>query len=261
MPKNYKCGPRIEVPGKLPIKMNKKKKNVKCEPEICYVPQPCPEEPKSCTCNCNTEPMAPKTAHLTNDCVVVNSLVGTKSVQKVAEITLPLTAFDGLGVLEDIVSINVVPNVNAITQNARIIKDKVVNIGLIPATITITIAGIELPVTLNTSIPFQEHTDFPGACPEDTLQESPLEVEGIFTQPGVPVLTGPLGVDLVTGILFKVILRTTITVTRPVIKDSLGHVCDVNPDRCNPTSTPPSFTLPAPSNGGLLGGGGGGVTP
>ncbi|MCP3029648.1 hypothetical protein [Halobacillus sp. A5] len=244
---NKNCNKRIEVPGKLPKKSKKRKK--KCKPE------PCHEDAASCssTCSCNSKSAAPKTAHLTNDCVLVNSLVGTKSVQKVAEVTLPLTVFEGLGVLEDIVSINVVPNTDAITQNVRVIRDKVVNIGLIPATITITIAGIELPVTLSTTIPFQEHTDFPGACPEDTVQEAPLEVEGIFTQPGVPVLTGPLGIDLVEGILFKIILRTTITVTRPVIQDRFGRVCDVNPNRCDNSTTPPSFTLPAPDDdNGLL---------
>ncbi|MGP4060504.1 hypothetical protein [Halobacillus sp. H74] len=242
---NKNCKRNISVPGKLPIKP-KKRKN-KCKTEKCEV-----ETCKS-TCNCNSKSTAPKTAHLTNDCVLVNSLVGSKTVQKVAEVTLPLTVFEGLGVLEDIVSITVEPNVDAITQNARVIRDKVVNIGLIPATITITIADVALPVTLTTSIPFQEHTDFPGACPEDTLQEAPLEVEGIFTQPGVPVLTGPLGVDLVTGILFKIVLRTTITVTRPVIQDSMGRVCDVNQNRCENSTTAPSFTLPSPDNGGLLG--------
>ncbi|MFD2657112.1 N-acetylmuramoyl-L-alanine amidase family protein [Gracilibacillus thailandensis] len=190
----------------------------------------------------------------TNDCVVVNSLVGTKSVQKVAELTLPITAFAGLDVLDDLVAVDVVPNLDEVTQNARIIRDKVVNIGVLPVTITVTIAGVDLPVTLSTSIPFQEHTDFPGACPEDTLQETPLEVEGIFTQPGVPVITGPVVGDLVTGILFKVVLRTNITVTRPVIQDAQGNICDVNPNRCNNIGDAPSFTLPAPenANGGII---------
>lgn len=186
-----------------------------------------------------------------NDAVLVNSVVCSKTVQKVAEVTLPITIFTGLTALEDILSITVVPNVSGITQNARIIKDKVVNIGLIPATITITIAGVALPAVLTTSLPFQEHTDCLGACPQDTLQETPLEVEGIFIQPGVPVLD-VAGLTLVEGILFKIILRTTLTVTRPVIVDGDGEVCDVVPNRCDPSTTPPTFTLPAPTNGGLL---------
>ncbi|MFB5663983.1 hypothetical protein [Alteribacillus sp. HJP-4] len=202
-------------------------------------------------CSCNAT-VAPKTTKLDTDCILVNSVVGSKSVQKVAEITLPITAFEGLD-LAEIVSISVVPNLDAITMNARIIRDKVVNIGLVPATITITLLGGVVLTPLTTTIPFQEHTDFPGACPEDILQESPLEVEGIFTQPGVPVLTGPVVGDLLEGILFKIILRTTITVIRPVLQDGSGNFCDINQNRCDISTTPPTFTFPTPDNGGLLG--------
>ncbi|WP_140321958.1 hypothetical protein [Oceanobacillus rekensis] len=171
-------------------------------------------------------------------------------VQKVAETTLPLGLFPGLLDVDDIVSINVVPNLGAITQNARVIRDKVVNIGLIPATITVTILGVDLPVTITTSLPFQEHTDCPGACPEDMLFETPLEVEGIFTQPGVPVVDVG-GLALVEGILVKIILRTNITVTRQLIQDEHGNLCDANPNRCDAQTTPPSFVLPAPTTPGF----------
>lgn len=215
--------------------------------------KPCiPKKPQPVsTCSCDIKVPVRKTTSLDSDCVLLNSLVGSKTVQKVAETTLPITLFTGLTVLEDIVSISVVPNLNEITQNARVIKDKVVNIGLIPATITISILGVDLPAIVNTTIPFQEHTDFPGACPQDTLQETPLEVEGIFNQPGVPVVD-VAGVTLVEGILIKIVLRTTITVTRPVIQDGMGNICDVDPNRCLTPTTPPTFTFPPPANGGLL---------
>ncbi|QGH34638.1 hypothetical protein GI584_11615 [Gracilibacillus salitolerans] len=241
---HQKCGVKVEVPGKIPIKPKSRRKKHDCPPKK----HDCPSKEHAAGCECNVKKPALQPARLTNDCVVVNSLVGTKSVQKVAELTLPLTAL-GLDVLEDLVSVQLVPNLNEVTQNARILRDKVVNIGVLPVTITVTIAGVEAPVTLDTTIPFQEHTDFPGACPEDTLQETPLEVEGIFTQPGVPVVTGPVVGDLVTGILFKVILRTNITVTRPIIQDAQGNICDVNPNRCDNLGNAPSFTLPAPANG------------
>ena len=197
-------------------------------------------------CSCKVKEPTFKPAKLSTDCAVINALVGSKTVQKVAEITLPATAF-GVADLDDIISIGVVPNLGAVTQNARIIEDKVVNIGLLPVTLTVTATGAA-PVTITTALPFQEHTDFPGACPQDTLNESPLEVEGIFTQPGVPVVTGPAAGDLVLGILFKVVLRTTITVTRPVIVDGKGNVCDLNPNRCdNPLTTPAVINLPGPN--------------
>lgn len=210
------------------------------------------------SCNCNfKKPVT--TSPLTSDCVTVNSVICSKSVQKVAEVTLPLALFAGGLTVADIIGVRVDPNVEAATVNARLINDKVVNIGLIPATITITALGIEVPL-LTTSIPFQSHTDCPGACPEDLLQEGPLQVEGIFVQPGVPVL-GLGGLTLVEGILIKIILRTNITVTRQLIKNQHGELCDANPNRCTVTGTPPTIVFPAPPNGGLLGGGGGVPTP
>lgn len=207
-------------------------------------------------CDCNFKAVRRLTSPLNSDCVLVNSVVGSKMVQKVAEVTLPVTAFAGLDIA-DIVSITVVPNLSGITHTATVIRDKVVNIGLIPVTINITVLGGVTIAPLSTTIPFQEHTDFPGACPEDIVTETPFVVEGIFTQVGVPVVTGPLVGALVTGILFKIVLRTTITVTRPVIMDSHGGICDVNDRRCDTPTTPPVFNLPAPPTTGLLGGGGG----
>ncbi|MBM7675810.1 hypothetical protein [Gracilibacillus alcaliphilus] len=166
-----------------------------------------------------------------------------------AERFIPLTDL-GIPILGDILSITVTPDLDGITRNARIIEDKVVNMGLIPATVSISVLNIDLPITFTTSIPFQAHTDFPGACPQDMLQETPFEIEGIFTQqvPGLDVA----GVVTLSGILIKVILRTTITVTRSVIKDAEGNLCDVDPNRCKTQGTPPSFNFPAPSNGGTI---------
>ncbi|MCQ6282336.1 hypothetical protein [Bacillus sp. EB600] len=229
-------------------------------PNAC-VPRQTKQAPKTCqtcgcnvsACNCKFQAPVRVTAPLNSNCTLVNSVVCSKDVQKVAELTLPITAFAGL-VLADIVSINVVPNLAGITANARIIKDKVVNIGLIPVTITITVTTPGVTIApLTTTIPFQAETDCPGACPEDTLVETPLQVEGIFVQPGVPIVTGPLVGALVTGILFKIILRTTITVVRPLLVDEHGNFCDVT-DRCITTGTPATITLPTPPTTGLLGG-------
>ncbi|MGE6610968.1 hypothetical protein ACQKFG_10660 [Peribacillus sp. NPDC076916] len=203
-------------------------------------------------CNCNFKAAARQlAAPLNSDCVLVNSVVGSKSVQKVAEATLPFTAFTpAIPAGSTIVSVAVVPNLAGVTRNTTIIRDKVVNIGLIPVAITVTYTapGTTTPVltaTLSTSLPFQEHTDFPGACPEDMVVEPPLVVEGIFAQPGVPVI-GTTGLVSTNAILVKIVLRTTITVTRQVIVDSHGGICDVNERRCETTTTPTTNTLPAP---------------
>ena len=202
-------------------------------------------------CKCNFKaPERELAAPLNSDCVLVNSVVGSKMVQKVAEATFPFTAFTPvIPAGSTIVSVAVVPNLAGVTRNTTIIRDKVVNIGLIPVTITVTFLapGATTPATavLSTSLPFQEHTDFPGACPEDMVVEPPLTIEGIFAQPGVPFVGGT-GLVTTDAILVKIVLRTTITVTRQVIVDSHGGICDVNERRCETTTAPTTDTLPAP---------------
>jgi len=202
-------------------------------------------------CNCNFRaPARQLAAPLNSDCVLINSVVGSKAIQKVAEATFPFTAFvPVIPAGSTIVSVSVVPNLAGVTRNTRILRDKVVNIGLIPVTITVTFLapGAAAPATavLSTSLPFQEHTDFPGACPEDMVVEPPLTLEGIFAQPGVPFV-GAAGAVTTDAILIKIVLRTTITVTRQVIVDSHGGICDVNERRCETTTTPTTDTLAAP---------------
>ncbi len=200
----------------------------------------------SCKCNFRA-PARELAAPLNSDCVLVNSVVGSKMVQKVAEATFPFTAFvPAIPAGSEIINVVVAPNLAAVVRNTRILRDKVVNIGLLPVTITVTFLapGAAAPDTavLATSLSFQEHTDFPGACPEDTVIESPFVVEGIFSQEGTPFITGA-GVVTTDAILIKVVLRTNITVTRQVIVDPHGGICDVNDRRCDPPTTPPSFNF------------------
>jgi hypothetical protein len=192
-------------------------------------------------CQCDFKgPARELAAPLNSDCFLVNSVVGSKTVQKVAEATFPFTAFTPVITPGSTIN-NVVVTTGSITRNTSIIRDKVVNIGLISVTITVTFTppGATAPLTalLTTSLPFQEHTDFPGACPEDTVVEPPLVVEGIFAQAGTPFVSGT-GVVTTDAILVKAVLRTTITVIRPVIVDSHGGICDVNERRCETTNTP-----------------------
>lgn len=198
-------------------------------------------------CDCNFRRIK-KDVKLNSDCILVNSVVCSKMVQKVAEITIPNGAFStAIPVDATIVSITVLPNLAGIVHNVRVIRDKVVNIGFIPVTVSVVFiaAGATTPTTVTAAanLPFQEHTDCPGACPEDTVTESPFVVEGTFGQPGVTVVTGAAAANLLVGILVKVILRTTLTVTRPIIVDKHGGICDVNDRRCDLPTNPPTFTL------------------
>ena len=99
-------------------------------------------------CDCNFKaPARQLAAPLNSDCVLVNSVVGSKAVQKVAESTLPFTAFAPVYQLDPLLdSVSVVPNLAGITRNTTIIRDKVVNIGLIPVTITVTFTAPGQPL-------------------------------------------------------------------------------------------------------------------
>ncbi|WP_062197656.1 hypothetical protein [Massilibacterium senegalense] len=177
---------------------------------------------------CNSLIQPPSPPQLSTDCFVVQSLVCTKEVQKVAELRIPAAT---LGVIVDITGsitplIQLVPDLNNIVTNTILIKDKVINTGFVPA--NITVAGIVTPFQVN--LPFQQETDCPGACPEDTVTETPFQVEAIIIQ-GIAAL----GIGI-AEVLVKVVMKTNITVTRPVIAQfadaTLNPIQDVVPNRC-----------------------------
>jgi hypothetical protein len=188
---------------------------------------------------CAVTPVTPIPPVLTTDCFVVNSLVCTKEVQKVAEVQFPLTLLPGVQILGGLLSplVTLTPNLAGIVSNKTIIRNKVINIGFVPA--TITILGVQTPITVN--LPFQAETDCPGACPEDILTETPLQAEAIIIQ---PVPTSIVGLEIAAFVTFKVILRTTLTVTRPIIAQLPGivPVQDVNPNRCQIVTNVPTFS-------------------
>lgn len=165
---------------------------------------------------------------LATDCVVVDSLVCSKKIYKVAELSVPIPTLGDIisigpgGVITPLITLT--PDLNGIVTQVTVVKDMVINTGYLPA--NVTILGITTPIQIN--IPFQQETVCPGVCPEDTIKESPYKIEAKVTQ-GIEAL----GIS-VANILFKVVLSTNLTVTRPVItkNPNLKVVKDVNEDRC-----------------------------
>lgn len=165
---------------------------------------------------------------LQTDCIVVDSLVCSKRLSKVAELTIPVATLKVIvtvgpgGIITPIITLQ--PDLSGLVSKVTVAKGMVINTGYIPA--NITVAGIPTPIQVN--LPFQEETSCPEACPEDKVLEPPFKVEAVITQ-GIEAL----GVG-VANILFKVILSTNLTVSRPVIvKDPDSQVVrDANPDRC-----------------------------
>lgn len=171
------------------------------------------------------------------ECLKVNSVICSKTVQKVAELTLPTL---DVGIPDDtdlsLVDFVVTPNPSRMVMRGTLVNGKVINSGYVPVSITITIAGIALPAfTLN--LPFQEETDCPGACHGDDLQETQPIVEAVLN----PVFTPQVsvaGVSLAGTVTFKVIIRTQITVSREkLVFSSVNVIGDVNEDRCQSNET------------------------
>ena len=200
---------------------------------------------KSCgshdsACKCQFKAPRKKMKPLASDCAVVNSVICSKEVQKVGEIDIPITflsdpeVFIVNGVLTP--PLNVIVDEGSISQNIVVLKDKVVNIGAVP--ITVTVGGAPVADLTGANLIFQAETDCLGVCPVDTATETPLEVEGVIIQP-VPNALNPFDFSTTFDTArVKIILRTTLTVTRPVIVDKNGDMCDVNDRRCETPNTP-----------------------
>lgn len=186
-----------------------------------YEPRPCYE----CEYNYYEKRRKPQ---LVSDCIVVDSLVCSHKVSVVAELSIPLPT------LGDIISIGpggvidppltLTPDISNIVSQTTVLKDMVVITGYLPA--TVSILGIETPLQI--SIPFQKEIDCPGVCPEDRIIQVPFKIESTITQ-GIEAI----GIS-VANVLFKVLLSTNVTATRPVIvkEPELNLVGDVNEDRC-----------------------------
>ncbi|MFC4077833.1 hypothetical protein [Salinithrix halophila] len=146
-----------------------------------------------------------------NDRFVVDSLICSKTVQKSAGLIIPATTVNPLltispnGTITPLVTLN--PHIGEVVIDNLLFPDRVISSGFLPADITIT--GVPLPVPIN--LPFQQEMVCTGACPEDQVTETPLEIEAVIVQ-GIAAL----GITP-ASILFKVILKTTVTVTRRVI--------------------------------------------
>ncbi|RWR06328.1 hypothetical protein [Siminovitchia fortis] len=159
------------------------------------------------------------------DDVLVNKIVCSRPVRITAESSLIVFTSPELLPLP----ITLTPDLEGIVLNSTILKDAVVTAGYVPVSVTV---GILTTVTLD--LPFQQLTPCPGACPVDILTAAPAEIEAIIIQP-IPIGAPDGVVEL--SIMFKVILRTKITVTRPMIgklnqksSSCLKGVCPHHPE-------------------------------
>lgn len=188
----------------------------------------CHDRPRPCyACEYN-DVVQNRPIQLASDCIVVDSLVCTKKIYPVAELVIPVPTLGDIidigpgGLISPLITL--IPDINGLTYQTTVTKDLIVVTGFLPA--NISILGIDTPLQIN--LPFQEEIVCPGVCPEDTVRETNFMIRSVVTQ-GIEAL----GIT-VANILFKVILTSQVTVTRPIItkSDDLRIVGDVNVDRC-----------------------------
>lgn len=187
----------------------------------------CRSKPRPCY-ECEYYYYRRKAPRLNTDCIVVESLLCSQRANIIAEINIPVLTLGGIvdvgpgGVITP--PITLTPDISNIVYQFSVLKNMVVITGYLPA--NVTVLGIELPIQI--TIPFQEEIHCPGLCPQDNIQHTPFKIEATITQ-GLEAL----GV-VAASILFKVILSTNVTATRPVIvkEPNLKLVADVNEDRC-----------------------------
>ncbi|WP_233880118.1 hypothetical protein [Virgibacillus halodenitrificans] len=182
---------------------------------------------------------------------VVDRVICRKEIQKTAEFLLPvsvgplntgliatLTTF--LGVDLEALNAEVEPNYTGIVQEITVLKDKVINLGYIPASLNITLLGAPV-ISLPIRIFFQEHTDVKGVCPGDIVYESDPKVEAVLNEPLIGTdANGGLVVNL---LLFKAIVRTNLTVIHRGVERN-GHFYDMDENRCAPSAMPVPINSP-----------------
>ncbi|TMN21754.1 hypothetical protein [Lentibacillus cibarius] len=191
---------------------------------------------------------------------IVQRVVCSKEVQKSAELLLPAalgplseTGVNGItpgsliGGIEQLlgltggalVNIRVSPDFTAIQQEATVIKDKVINMGYIPATLDVVVTGGTVTLSIPVRIFFQEHTDCPGARPGDQIIETDPVVEADFYQD--LLTTDASGSTVVNLLLFKAIVCSHLTIYRPAIEKN-GELCDI--DSCSSPDGPVTIKSP-----------------
>lgn len=198
----------------MSTKENKEYCQCECQDQICY--------------ECEQYETSKKPPRLSTDCIIVESYICSRRVNNIAELAVPVEALEGLVEVEagGIITppVTITPNINQLVSQTTVVKDMVVITGYLP--VNLNISGEEASIELN--LPFQSETKCKGICPEDRVTVTPFKIEASVAQ-GIEE-----GGITEANILLKVVMSTTITVTRPIVTKAkdLKLVKDVVEDRC-----------------------------
>ncbi|BCJ88030.1 hypothetical protein [Effusibacillus dendaii] len=161
-----------------------------------------------------------------NECILVQSVICSRAVFLTAEAKIPAChlqlKLDPSGEIKQAIRL-IAGESSDISINLSLVKDIAVVSGFIRGIVVIN-NRISCPVVL----PFQTEFECKGICPEDNIRNTIPVVQGILPPLGIPH-----GDDQQDAIVFKVILKTQVTVTRErIAKANLEILGDVNEDRC-----------------------------
>jgi hypothetical protein len=147
-----------------------------------------------------------------NHKIKVLKVLCSECVQETGTVTIPVP---GIPALEDIVSIDIVATGPPAIGTIEVLNGKIINVGTVPAALTITILGVELPITIPIpAIPFSGEVVCPGVVPDGTInvQKHDLQLEGLTATP-IPLVEGV--VDF--GVLVTATIQTCVIISKETI--------------------------------------------
>ncbi|WP_227938076.1 hypothetical protein [Alkalihalobacillus deserti] len=163
-----------------------------------------------------------KDASLTNEAVLIQSVICSKKVKLIAHTKTTLKRIKSG-------NSQFIPEVSSIQINATLLKDLIVIQGFIKGSII-----VDGKLVKNTTLPFQEEIFCDGICPGDVLKHTSPSLEGVLPPQFIPH-EGHEGCNIV----FKVILSIQATVVREKLGTiNVTIIGDINENRCKSPFNP-----------------------
>lgn len=150
-----------------------------------------------------------------NQHLKVLQVVHKQVVNEFGDLTIPLAGVNAadIGLVQ-------VTNIVAGTPEITVMEalpGKIVNIGFVPVTLTITVLDIIDLVGITVNVPFQAVIETPGVLPGDNIQKHDIQVLGVIDTPVTlfEIVDGVL--EVTVGLQLKVVVELCLVVAREEI--------------------------------------------
>ncbi|MHB8182513.1 MAG: hypothetical protein ACYDDN_01960 [Candidatus Desulforudaceae bacterium] len=101
-----------------------------------------------------------------------------------------------------------------VITNLEALRGKVVNVGFVPVTLTITVGGIIDLVDITVNVPFQGVIECPGVLPGDNIQKHDIQVLGVIdTVVTVATIVNAVFAES-TALNLKVVVELCVVISR-----------------------------------------------